>query len=129
MVRSVNTDVEEKNCICYYFIVLSVLRFGVPEEHKEVAIMYSKLAYDEEAHDAAIREDSYEDGVAEGESIKVIKLVCSKLKKGYSHEKIAEELEEPVENVRSIAEAYRQCGSVCDPGRIYEAMHAEEKVV
>ena len=53
MVRSVNTDVEEKNCICYYFIVLSVLRFGVPEEHKEVAIMYSKLAYDEEAHDAA----------------------------------------------------------------------------
>ncbi len=25
--------------------------------------MYSKLAYDEEAHDAAIREDSYEEGI------------------------------------------------------------------
>ena len=99
------------------------------EEHREIVIMYSKLAYDEEAHDAAIREDSYEDGVAEGESIKVIKLVCSKLKKGYSHEKIAEELEEPVENVRSIAEAYRQCGSVCDHGRIYEAMHVDKEIV
>ena len=36
------------------------------KEHREAVIMYSKLAYDEEAHDAAIREDSYEDGFMDG---------------------------------------------------------------
>ena len=35
-------------------------------KHREAVIMYSRLAYDEEAHMAAIREDSYSDGYGTG---------------------------------------------------------------
>ncbi|MBQ8970049.1 MAG: hypothetical protein IJ073_01895, partial [Lachnospiraceae bacterium] len=31
-------------------------------KHREAVVMYSRLAYDEEAHMAAIREDSYDNG-------------------------------------------------------------------
>ena len=36
------------------------------QKHREAVIMYSRLAYDEEAHEAAIREDSFEDGIQQG---------------------------------------------------------------
>ncbi|MBQ7563285.1 MAG: hypothetical protein IJT16_04770, partial [Lachnospiraceae bacterium] len=36
------------------------------QKHREAVIMYSRLAYDEEAHEAAIREDSFEDGIKQG---------------------------------------------------------------
>ena len=41
-------------------------------KHREAVVMYSRLAYDEEAHMAAIREDSYDDGYDNGQTDKTL---------------------------------------------------------
>lgn len=57
-----------------------------------------------------------------GENLKVIKLVQRKLQKGKMPETIAEELEEPLENVEQICDVVDQCGLEADAMEIYEKL-------
>lgn len=71
-------------------------------------------------------EDGEERGLAagrsQGKSLNMVELVQRKLRKGKTAETIAEELEEPMENVERICEAVEKCGMDADPQEIYEEM-------
>ncbi len=63
-------------------------------------------------------EDGIERGIEQGERRLLIRLVCGKLQKGESPEKIAEDLLADREEIARICEAYRECGpeeaAVCE---------------
>ena len=59
-------------------------------------------------------------GRSQGESIKLIELVCRKIRKGKTSETIAEELEESLENVERICATVSKCGLEADAMEIYE---------
>lgn len=71
-------------------------------------------------------EEAFEDGEAtgrsQGENRKLIEQVQRKLRKKKTPEIIAEELEEPLENVERICEAVEKCGLEADPQEIYDEM-------
>ena len=98
----------------------------------------SIFEYNEELALSYIREDEYQKGhedgriqgeavgIEKGEAIKLIELVCKKLKKGKPAEIIAEELEENlsvVERICRIAEEY----GTDDCNKIYERLKIQEK--
>ena len=55
-------------------------------------------------------EEGVEEGRAEGELLKLIKLVCRKLEKGKRADEIAEELEEEQKIIASICTVAKTCG-------------------
>ena len=59
-------------------------------------------------------------GQAEGEGIKLVKLVYLKLEKGQKPEVIADALEEQVANIQKICDAIRAAGSDFDAREIYQ---------
>lgn len=67
-------------------------------------------------------EEAFEDGEESGRSHTLIEQVQRKLRKGKTAETIAEELEEPLENVERICEAVEKCGINANPQEIYEEM-------
>ncbi len=69
----------------------------------------------------------FEEGIEEGETLKLIKQVCRKLEKRKTADVIAEELEEEQGIINAICTAAETCGSDIDG--IYKAlqtMHAIE---
>ena len=64
-------------------------------------------------------------GRNQGKSIYLIELVCRKIRKGKTSETIAEELEEPLENVELICAAVAERGLEADAMDIYEQMQNE----
>ena len=71
-----------------------------------------------------IYEDGKEQGIEQGEDIKLIALVQRKLRKGKSTSVIAEELEESLAKVEQIIEAIEKCGLDAEASKIYEQMQA-----
>ena len=67
-------------------------------------------------------EDGEERGIQMGIDVKLIELIQRKLLKGKTVELIAEELEEPAENVESICEAIEKCDPKADAFEIYEKL-------
>lgn len=61
-------------------------------------------------------------GKAEGENLKLIKLICKKIKKGKSPEEIAEELEEEIDTVRLIYELAMESAPEFDSDKIFEKL-------
>lgn len=78
-------------------------------------------------------EEAFEDGEerglitgrSQGGNIKLIDMVCQKLRKRKTLKTIAEELEEPLENVERICAAVEKCGLEADAIEIYEQMQNE----
>lgn len=95
-------------------------------EHKSEVTDMLKIEYDEAKTMAHIREDSYEEGeqagVEKGTEIKLIEMVCRKLSKNKSVEQIADELEENIDNIRSICEVAQKFAPEYDKEKIYESI-------
>ena len=68
-----------------------------------------------------IEEEAEQRGEQRGEELKLILMICRKLKKGKSAEQIAEELEEELEVVEQICEVAKQFAPEYDINQIYEA--------
>lgn len=89
-----------------------------------------KMEYDEAKTMAHIREDSYEEGeqaglekgLEKGTEIKLIEMVCRKLSKNKPVEQIADELEENIDNIRSICEVAQKFAPEYDKEKIYESI-------
>lgn len=95
-------------------------------KQKSEVIAMSIFEYDEEVEMKQIRSDIYnmglEDGIAEGEEKKLIRLICKKLQKGKTPEAIAEELEEELAVILPIVEKAREYAPEYDPELIYGAL-------
>lgn len=108
-----------------YCISNDILREFLLEHKSEVTDML-KMEYDEAKTMAHIREDSYEEGeqagVEKGTEIKLIEMVCRKLSKNKSVEQIADELEENIDNIRSICEVAQKFAPEYDKEKIYESI-------
>ena len=70
-------------------------------------------------------EDSRAEGLSQGEYMKLIKQVQLKLDKGKDVEKIAEELEEPAENVERIRAEIVRCGLKASVEVIYAGLQSQ----
>lgn len=66
-----------------------------------------------------------ERGIERGSELRLISMVCRKLKKGNSVEQIAKELEEELEVVERICEVAEQFSPEYDINQIYEAMQCQ----
>ncbi len=60
--------------------------------------------FNKELYEKNLKEDAFKDGRKEGETYILVKQVCTKLSKGYSEEKIAEQLEMEISQIREICE-------------------------
>ena len=106
---------------------------GILEAIKEVRVMSlgqrwkmmydarMKLIRDQHAREDYVREEGREQGIEQGRTIHMIQLIQRKLKKGWTLEEIAEDLEEPLENVERIRDAIKCCESE-DAAEIYRFM-------
>lgn len=63
-----------------------------------------------------------QEGRREGEAAKFLELIAKKLKKGKSHEVIAEELEENPEKIKKICEFMKHYDWEDDFGHLYEVL-------
>ena len=84
--------------------------------------------YDEERVLEDLREESFEDGKAEGEMLKVIDLIIRKIKKGMPPEEIAEFLEEDISVIDQICELFREHPSDYDLEAIYKHLQDMKSV-
>ncbi len=97
-----------------------------------------RMEYDEAKTMAHIREDSYEEGEAAGKKIgqkigqqigqqigqelKLIEIVCKKLKKNKTAKQIADELEEEITDIEKIYAVAEKFAPDYDVKKIYEAL-------
>ena len=88
-------------------------------EHKEWRTEYMKLALVLEEE----REEGRQEGRGEGENLKLISMVCKKLKKGKDSSIIADELEETIEVIDRIIEKTKDPTIGFDEQRILEALN------
>ena len=65
-------------------------------------------------------EDGEQRGLADGQVLKLVDLVCRKLQKGKTAVIIAEELDEPVLIIEKIVSAANKCGTDADVLTIYK---------
>ena len=65
------------------------------------------------------------DASERGEYLKLIRQVCVKIKKGYTLERIAEELEEEPSMIKRIMEIANRFQPDYDPQLIYQALQLE----
>lgn len=103
-------------------------------EHKSEVVDMLRMEYDEAKTMAHIREDSYEEGELAGKKIgqeigqqigqelKLIEIVCKKLKKNKTAEQIADELEEKITDIEKIYAVAEKFAPDYDVNKIYEAM-------
>lgn len=66
-------------------------------------------------------------GLQKGEQLKLIELICRKVKKGKKPEVIAEELEEDIASVSAIYEAVLKAAPDYNSGRVYELLNKISK--
>ncbi len=124
-----------------YCIENDVLKEFLLEHRSEVVDML-RMEYDEAKTMAHIREDSYEEGELAGKKIgqeigqkigekigqqigqelKLIEIVCKKLKKNKTAEQIADELEEKITDIEKIYAVAEKFAPDYDVNKIYEAM-------
>lgn len=109
---------------------------GILEAIKEVRVMslgkrwkvmydaHMKQIRDQNARDDYVRKEGIEQGIEQGSAIKIIQQIRLKLQKGKTAEEIAEDLEEPLENVERICDAIERCGSE-DAVEIYRFMRMQ----
>ena len=100
-IKAGHAPVEAANLAVEYCLANGILTDVMRAHRKEVVGMFLE-DYDAELHYRTLRREGYEDGVEDGEKLKVKKLVKKKLDKGKSIERIAEELEETVESIELI---------------------------
>lgn len=81
--------------------------------------------YDEERVLRDLKEESFEDGVAEGETLKVIDLVIRKVKKGLVPEEIAEFLEEDTDFIEEVCKIIHSMPEDCSAQEIYRKLKSE----
>ncbi|MGN0276330.1 MAG: hypothetical protein ACI4CZ_03970 [Hominisplanchenecus sp.] len=105
---------------------------GLLRRHKAEVKEMILSEYNEELHIRSEKKLSFQEGKEEGEQIgkqigkqigeqlKLIDMVCRKMRKGKTPEKIAEELEEDPESVFQITAGVLQCGVDCSMEEIYE---------
>lgn len=72
---------------------------------------------------AYARQDGKAEGKAEGEELKLIKLVCKKLAKNKNPEEIAEDLEEEISTILPICELAGEFAPEYDSEKLYEKYH------
>ena len=124
-----------------YCIENDVLKEFLLEHRSEVVDML-RMEYDEAKTMAHIREDSYEEGELAGKKIgqeigqkigekigqqigqelKLIEIVCKKLKKNKTAEQIADELEEDITDIEKIYDVAEKFAPDYDVNKIYDAM-------
>ena len=104
-----------------YCIENDVLKEFLLEHRSEVVDML-RMEYDEAKTMAHIREDSYEEGELAGQELKLIEMICKKIKKNKMAEQIAEELEEEIGDVQRIYDVAEKFAPDYDVNKIYEAM-------
>ena len=128
-----------------YCIANDVLKEFLLEHRSEVVDML-RMEYDEAKTMAHIREDSYEEGELAGKKIgqeigqkigekigqqigqqigqelKLIEIVCKKLKKNKTAEQIADELEEKITDIEKIYAVAEKFAPDYDVNEIYEAL-------
>ena len=78
--------------------------------------------YDYELDIEVQREEAYEDGLRAGEQTEKILLIIKKVRRGKSLQTIADELEEPVDEVRKIYEAVMKAAPDYDIKMIRESL-------
>ena len=78
----------------------------------------AKKIWQEEAY-----EDGEEAGIQQGEKLNLLKLIQRKLQKGKTAEQVAEELEEPLENIMQICAAIEEHGLDTDVCVIYDCLY------
>ena len=66
-----------------------------------------------------------ERGLDKGQELKLIRLVCSKLNKGWEVEKIADLFEEDIEHVKKICEIAKKRSSDCEAEEIYDELYSK----
>lgn len=81
--------------------------------------------YDEERVLKDLREESFEDGVTEGERLKVIELVLKKVEKGLGPKEIAEILEEDLKFIEEVYEMVQRHPGESSPREIYSKLQDE----
>lgn len=99
-------------------ISMSVLEFNLERQ-----LMFAR----KEGKEAGILEGKQAgilEGKQEGSDLKLISLICRKLKKDKTPECIAEELEEELELVEKICQVAKEFAPEYDETKIYEALHA-----
>ena len=82
---------------------------------------YMKRKRDEKAREAYVWEEGEAKGRTEGESYKLVSMVCRKLRKGKEPERIAEELEEEVALIQRICQAAKEFGTGYDEEKVFKA--------
>ena len=70
-------------------------------------------------------EDGREEGLQQGERYSLLKLILRKLQKGKTVVQIAEELEEPLENITQIFKVIEECGLDAEVKEIYERIYSD----
>ena len=101
-----------------------ILRDFLIRNRSEVVQM-SIFEYDEELHKKTLIEEGIEQGIEQGEYMKLIQMVCKKIKKDKSPETIAEELEEPVCQIQCICMAAKEFAPDYDAAAIYESIQGK----
>ena len=108
-----------------YCLTHEVLKDFLLEHKSEVADML-RMEYDEARTMNHLKEDYYEEGVKDGETIGEMKtkisLICRKLIKGMSQRDIAELLEEDVSYVKEVCEAIGDNPEECDVDEVVEKL-------
>ena len=103
-------------------------------KNKAEMIQMSIFEYDEEKHKKFLRQEGFEDGLTQGmergleqgltqgQELKLISLICKKLKKDKSIEQIAEELEEEISVIEPICKVASDLAPEYDVHEIYQAL-------
>ena len=77
-----------------------------------------ELGGKEERHMIGLGESIYEEGIEQGIELKLFLLVCKKLAKGKSMTEIADALEEPEDEIRTLCEKAALYAPEYDEGKI-----------
>lgn len=85
----------------------------------------AKKVWQEEAYEDG-EEAGIQKGIQQGEKLTLLKLIQRKLQKGKPVEQIAEELEEPLENIMQICATIEEHGLDADMCVIYDCLYATQ---
>lgn len=93
-------------------------------ENKAEVIKMSIYEYDEELHKKTLHDEGYEDGFNDGESTKLLKLICRKLQKNKTPDTIAEELEDDLDTIRHICDVAKSFAPEYDVNEIMKELNS-----
>ncbi|GAA0797979.1 Rpn family recombination-promoting nuclease/putative transposase [Faecalicatena orotica] len=90
------------------------------KSNEQIGVTYMKM----EERDRLIREE----GVMKGQEMKLIDMVCKKMKKGKSLQEIREELEEDMDTIRPIYEIAGEMAPDYDTSEIFDKLHHSDSI-